>query len=198
MNSRVLLAVVLVVVTAGCTGGGFAFDASPATVSDDALDEAGYDGEPPEAHTVNETIEVAGMNADVTATTWTAVYSDDQGASLVVVSTPNAEIAGQSLNPLTRLSNRELVERALDQLDNADAEIKDVREVDSEQRSILGQDVEVITYLATAESDHGEMDVNLHLATVQHEDDVVIVVGIHPEQFDERTTILDLMEAIQH
>jgi len=198
MRTRAVLAVALLVLAAGCTGSGFAFDASPASVDGDALASAGYDGEPPEKTVVNETVAVGGVEADVTATTWTAGYThEEQPSSLIVVSTPDAQVAGQSVNPLARLSNEELIERAVAQADG-EAEVRNVSVEATANRTVLGTETEVVTYSAVVENEQGELPVRLHVASVTHEDDVVLAVGLHPETVDERATLLELMGNIEH
>lgn len=200
MQPRAILAVVAVVLLAGCTGGALSFAASPATVDEAALDEANYTGQAPEQVTINETVEVGGMSKRVTATTWTTGYSaNETTASLLVASTPDATVAGQSVNPITRLTGKELLQRVAQEVGNSDqVDLEDLEVVQRETREILGTETEVTTFATTASTEQGDVPIRIHLASVAHEGDVVVLVGIHPEEVDERATQLKLMEATQH
>ncbi len=43
-----------------------------------------------------------------------------------------------------------------------------------------------------------DVPVFLYVATVQHEEDVVALVGIHPTAVDARNSVLSLMEQVEH
>ncbi|MFO8114627.1 MAG: DUF6517 family protein, partial [Halorubrum sp.] len=43
-----------------------------------------------------------------------------------------------------------------------------------------------------------DVPVFLYLATVQHEDDVIALIGIHPTAVDARDSVLSLMEQVEH
>jgi len=200
MKPRSLVALAVVVLLAGCTGGALSFSASPATVDEAALERANYTGQEPEQVTINETVEVAGVSRQVTATTWTASYAaNDTPATLLVASTPDATVAGQSVNPITRLTGKELLERVAKEVGNTDGvDFEDIEVVQRENREILGTQTEVTTFATTASTDQGEVPIRIHLASVSHEGDVVVLVGVYPEKVDERSTQLKLMEAVQH
>lgn len=76
-------------------------------------------------------------------TVWVSGYSNqvgDEAATLFVVSTPDEEAAGRSVNPLGHLSPREPVDRTLDRLADAQAvggipDIHDVREAGVTERT---------------------------------------------------------------
>lgn len=200
MQPRAIAALAVVVLLAGCTGGALSFSASPASVDEAALESANYTGQAPEQVTVNETVEVAGVSRQVTATTWTASYAaNDTPATLVVASTPDATVAGQSVNPIARLTGKELLQRVAQEIGNSDqVDLEDVEVVQRENREILGQETEVTTFATTASTEQGDVPIRVHLASVSHEGDVVVLVGVHPEAVDERSTQLTLMEAAEH
>lgn len=187
--------------------------ASPATVPADELATFGYVGDDPSEFTIERRVTLF----DVSVTNWIASYrkggpdgggetpstddldstADDEieTATLVVLSTPDASVAGRSLNPLVRLSDGQLVATVLERLDGFDdVEIENVREVDAERRHILDDEVTVRTYAAEG----GDTSLLVHLAIVEHEDDVIVLVGTHPEAMDERATLLSLMETVDH
>jgi hypothetical protein len=222
MYRRRLLATVAAsasVAVAGCTGGeggSYEFDASPARVPADAASAAGYRGEDPRSFTIEEEFEVAGVNAKISATTWVAGYENqDNGSALFVASTPDAPVGGQSVNPLVRADDAELIRRLLTQVDQrgiggegTQIEADEIKDRGSETRTILGTETEVSVLETTvdAQVDVGEgqsgsvedVPVLLYVATVQHEEDVIALIGVHPAPVDAKESVLSLMEQVEH
>ena len=221
MNRRGLLAAIAAstsVAVAGCAGGengSYEYDASPARIPSDAASESGYEGEEPESFTLEQEFDVAGVNAQVSATTWVAGYENrDNGSALFVASTPDASVGGQSVNPLVRANDAELIRRLLEQVDQrgiggegTEVQAEDIESRGSETRTILGREVEVSILETTidAEVDAGDnqstvedVPVLLYVATVQHEEDVIALVGVHPIAVDAGDSVLSLMEHAEH
>lgn len=206
-RTLVTLGVAALVVLAGCTGTLAEFSSEPATVPVSAL-SAGY----VHGNTTDVTVPIGfglgPVSRDVRLTGWVSGYSkttaDDDIALLTVVSTPDAEFEGQSLSPVVRLSDPELVSWTLDRVADAsvrggiDANVTGLRVVDSETRTVLGTPTEVVTYTGTVEVDGESVAVLLHLAVVAHEGDVVVALGAHEPGLDEREALLTLMERIEH
>jgi len=222
MHRRGLLAAIAAstsVAVAGCAGGengNYEYDAEPASVPSSATSEAGYEGEDPQSFTIEEEFEVAGVNAQLSATTWAAGYENsDNGSALFVASTPNPSVGGQSVNPLVRADEEDLIRRLLEQVDQrgiggsgTDIETSDIEQQGSETRTILGEDVEIsileTTVNAEIETDSGQsgsaedVPVYLYVGTVQHEEDVIALVGVHPTAVDASESVLSLMEQVEH
>lgn len=222
MYRRGLLAAIATsasVAVAGCTGGedgSYEFDASPARIPTDAASAAGYEGEEPQSFTIEEEFDVAGVNARVSATTWVAGYENqDKGSALFVASTPDAPVGGQSVNPLVRADDAELIRRLLEQVDQrgiggegTEIQADEIEDRGSETRTILGTETEVSilettidAQISTGDSQSGSVEdvpVLLYVATVQHEEDVIALVGAHPAPIDASESILSLMEQTEH
>ncbi|TKX74591.1 hypothetical protein EXE46_08630 [Halorubrum sp. GN11_10-6_MGM] len=221
MNRRGLLAAIAAstsVAVAGCAGqdGSYEFDADPARVSESAYADSAYTGEEPESYTIDREFNVTGVNAEVTATTWVARYVNSETQSaLFVASTPNASVAGQSVNPLVRVEGGALIRRLLNQINqqaagsggNADIQADDLEARGEETRTILGEESTVSIFETTISADAGggnesgsveDIPVLLYLATVQHDDDVIALVGVHPVQIDQADQLLSMMEAVEH
>ena len=222
MNRRGLLAAIAAstsVAVAGCAGqdGSYEFDAEPARIPESAYADADYTGEEPESYTVDREFNVTGVNAQVTATTWVARYVNSETQSaLFVASTPNASVAGQSVNPLVRVEGADLIRRLLNQINqqaggsggNADIQTDDIEERGEETRTVLGEEATVSIFETTISAEVGGADtesgsvedvpVLLYLATVQHDDDVIALVGVHPVQIDQADQLLSMMEAVEH
>ena len=196
---RLLVAVALVVVLAGCAGGSYSFAAEPASIDGDDLSDAGYEHAEPEAIEIHEQFEVADQGVEIELRSWVVGYERTAGDGLIlVVSTPDATVAGQSVNPLARLSGTELISRALEASGDGDEELRDIQEVAVEERTILNQESTVRSYEGVMETDEGDVPIAFHLATVEHEGDVIVLLGVHPQAFDERETQLGLMEVVEH
>jgi hypothetical protein len=224
MHRRGLLAAIAAstsVAVAGCAGvggenGSYEFDANPASIPSSAASDAGYQGEDPESYTIEQEFEVAGVNARLSATTWVAGYENSEnGSALFVASTPNASVGGQSVNPLVRADETELIRRLLEQVDQrgiggqgTDIETSNIEPRGSETRTILGEEVEVSKLETTVDAEVNTGDgqsgsvedvpVFLYVATVQHGEDVVALVGVHPTAVDASDSVLSLMEQVEH
>jgi hypothetical protein len=232
MRTRSLL-VVLFVLVAGCTGTLAEVRSSPATVPASALVPVDYVHGNTTEVPITYPVGVGPVTRDVTVYVWVSGYSrtveNEEGgndtAGLLVVSSPDERIGGQSVNPFVHLSNRELVAELFDLVVEAGTatgrnvtEVADLRETEVEERIVLGAQVEVVTYTATVRygpatatssasddssaADPGSTDwtrtLVIHLMAVEHGDDVVLALGVHGDAMDEGETMVDLMEAIEH
>jgi hypothetical protein len=227
MKRRGLLAAVAAsasVAVAGCAGedGSYEFDAEPARVPESAYADSEYNGQEPESFSIDREFNVTGVNAEVSATSWVARYVNPTTQSaLFVASTPNASVAGQSVNPLVRVEGADLIRRLLEQINqqdigsgNADIQTDDIEARGEETRTILGEDATVSIFETTVSADvegsNGQsgsvedIPVLLYLTTVQHQadgadsDDVIALVGIHPVEIDQSEQLFSMMEAVEH
>ena len=201
------LAVVVSVLLAGCTGTLVAVEASPATVPAAAFEPLGYVHGNTTAVPLTYPVGAAGVTRDVTVTSYVSGYSkttdDGDVAALVVLSTPNADVGGQSVNPFAHLSNRDLTARTLAALDGVQGmseygEVGDLREVDVRERTVLGSTVDAVTYAGTATVDGDVTELRFVVASVEHGSDVVTVVGVHGTALDESDNLGSLMERVEH
>jgi hypothetical protein len=215
MNRRRLLGAIAAsgaIATAGCLSGEdgtYEFDATPARVPDAALSEAGYEGEGPQAFEVERTFEVGGIERRVSAASWVASYRNpERAASLLVASTPNATVAGRSVNPLVGADDADLLRRLLERGGGVDGgSVGDLEEVGTETRPILGSEATVTTFATEIRFENagdapidaeGNVPALVHVATVQHDGDVLVLAGIHPRAVEEGETQGALMEAVEH
>lgn len=206
-RSAAALALAVLVALAGCTGVLVDRAAAPAVVSAADHVAAGYEAAPVAAVPVSVPVAVGPVVREVRATGTLAVYTSPERESAVfVLSTPDAELAGESVNPLLRLTDPETVTMALDALHEAGSaaeanvgEMGDVRPVASEDRVVLGTPTTVTTYRATATAENGSTtEVSLHVLAVPHDGDVILAVGVHDASSDEGPVVLDLFERIEH
>lgn len=203
------LAVAFLVLGAGCLGfltgsEPLEFDASPATVTDDALSETGYQEQAVEEQPLERDVTVAGQERTVKVTNWVARYGrqvdlgplgQQELGVFVVLATPQVEVLGRTFNPVGDMSNRELLERL--QGNYQSLEIGD--RVGTKEVVILGEGTTLETYAGTATVQDQEVDVRIRIARVTHEEDYVIAVGIYPAQLpDEGERVETMMAAITH
>lgn len=205
------LAVLAIVLSAGCVGlvfgDGIEESASPAAVEQSTLDETEFEYEDSETIEIDETVEAAGQERQVHATNHVAVYQQRSGlmggerqtGAFMVVTTPDITVLGQSVNPAAQMSNRELVEEFEGQIESEVGQLEDLRHVDDRTETVLDSSTTVTTFAAETEIEGETVTVHLHIATVQHDGDVVIAVGGHPEALQQQASeIYDLMGGIEH
>lgn len=207
MNRRLLAIVALVglVALSGCallTGETLEFSAQPATVSEAAEDGAQYDLVGVESQDINRSVEVLGQERRILATNQVATYERDLGVAetdavgtVLVVSTPTMEVAGQALNPLGRISP----EQALSTLSTGQDGIEGLEATGNRTAAVLGEDRTVRTFATTTTVAGQDVPTTVHFLRVPHEGDYVIGVAIHPELMSADQADVDTMfEGIEH
>ncbi|PSP85134.1 hypothetical protein BRC96_03420 [Halobacteriales archaeon QS_6_64_34] len=112
----------------------------------------------------------------------------------VVVSSPGANVLGQTLNPAASWSN----ERILKQVAGQTGQLNNVEQNDSRTTESLGEERDVTEFIATTEIEGREVDVRVHVASFEHEGDVIIAVAVHPEEFDEEDNVDELLGGLEH
>jgi hypothetical protein len=201
------VAVALLVALAGCTGVLVDRAAAPAVVADADATAAGYEAAPVVAVPVSVPIAIGPVVREVRATGTLAAYTaPDRESAVLVLSTPDADVAGESVNPLVRLTDPKTVSMALDAAREAGTvaganvtEVGDLRPVASEERMVLDTPSTVTTYTALATAENGSTtEVRIHVVAVPHDEDVVLAVGVHNVSSAEGPTVLDLFERIEH
>lgn len=206
-KTTVVFALAVVLLLTGCTGTLFSAEASPATIPPAAYEPAGYVHGNTTSVPLGYQVGAAGVSRNITVTSWVSGYSrtvdDDEISALLLLSTPNVEVAGESVNPFARMSDSVLLNRALNATssltvsDNV-SDVGELHRVDAVERTILDTPTTVTTYAGNAEIEGSRVDVLVHIAAVEHGDDIVVAVAIHPESMDETVRIHRLVETIEH
>jgi len=201
------VAVVVAVVLAGCSGTLLEVSASPATIPDPALEPRGYlHGNTTEVP-LTYRAGMPGISRDITVRTWVSGYSkttaENQTAVLVLHSSPNVRVEGESVNPMRQLSNRELVSFALDRVTDlrvmAGVEnVSDLRETGVRNVTVLGTETRTVTYAGTAEIDGNVTGVVVDVTVVEHGEDVVVALGVYGDELDETDNHVALVRRIEH
>lgn len=210
MNRRTTVGIALAVLmlSSGCLGflnGPVTFSASKATVSENALEETGYQEERVTSNEVERSFSVADQSKNVTVTNWVSMYErsvdlpiggSQRAAVFSAFSTPEVSVLGQSFNPVEKYSNRELAELAQKQYDSLS--VGDT--VGTRNVQVLGQSAEVTKFDGQATLAGGEsIDVYIHVTKVNHDGDYVVAVAIYPQRLDGEQQHVDaLLKGLEH
>jgi hypothetical protein len=142
-----------------------------------------------------------------------------QVGSIIIFSTPNVTVLGQSLNPLAQLSGSELIARLLEELGGGSGlSITDLEADGQTPVTVFEQDATIEEFTAVSESPPGGtgstaqftgnssssqgIPIRLYLLSVSHEysdgNDVVFTLAVQPQAKTTPETIYDLFGALQH
>ncbi|MFB6235128.1 MAG: DUF6517 family protein [Halopenitus sp.] len=193
---------------AGCVdavlGDGIEAKAEPAAVAEQTAAAAKFERASIDSTVIERQVEVAGSSRHFRATTWITMYDkvveDDslvkEASKFVAVSTPGKSIAGQQLNPLVHLNNRELLERFSGRLGGG--QLEDVKHQEDVTIDKWGTEMTVSSYDATFRRGGSAVEVTLYVGKVAHESDVILPIGIHHRQVDEAENIYDMIRGLEH
>ncbi len=201
---------VLLVATAGCSDlvpgeGELEFSAAEATVSDDALSETGFNLVDVREHRLNRTVTIGNETRNLDVTNHVAAYrsgssdTPDDAADVEsvfgVLSTPQAEVFGQPINPLGHLSQEAIMRRAISEAES----IENLQEERTTTVTMLGNETDLVVYAGTMSKSGQTVDVTAYVARVSHGDDFVIAAGVHRADAPSgQATIETLIEGITH
>lgn len=195
--------------TAGCTAlvsgdEPLEFEATRATVTDDALNSTGYELVSEESPTVTREFSVAGQTREVTVTNHATTYQKNidfgplgsvKAAMFAVFTTPQIQVAGQSFNPIGEMSNEELLKQVGSRYDGLTVGDR----VGSSEVDTLDKTVTVERYEATATVEGQEIPIYLLLGRFKHGGDYVVPVAGYPRQLaEEETNAYTLVENLEH
>lgn len=209
--NRVLLlaAVTSLLITAGCIGvltgsEPAVFQASEAGVSQEAISGTDFELREEQSPWMNQTVTVAGQEREVRVQNHVKNYEIPASVDLsggvtyglfVVASTPEASVAGQAMNPIGRMSHREMVE----QLAADSGNLRDVQRESSRELTVLGSSAEVVRFSAVAERSGQEVPVYVEVTRVQDDGDFVVGIGAYPQDSEDVPPQVETMfESIQH
>lgn len=195
--------------TSGCIGfvtgdRSLAFESDPAHVSEDALSDTGYERAERRSPTLSREFTVAGQTREVEVTNHLDLYEKavDLGAIgrqkvalFALFSSPQIEIAGQTFNPIDKLSTRELLEQFQSRYEGLSIDGK----VGSETVETLGTEVTVEKLDGSVTMQGQQVDVYLHVTRFEHGDDFLVGLGSYPQQLsDEAENVRSLISGIEH
>ncbi|MFC7142439.1 DUF6517 family protein [Halosimplex aquaticum] len=207
-QALVALAVVLATVTAGC---GFltgqkplTFSAEPATVSDDVQSDTGYEEQAVNESVVTRNVSAAGQTRQVEVTNQQARYEravdlgplgSQRAAVFVTFASPEVEAVGQTFNPISDMSTRDILQQFESQYEGLT--VGD--HVENRSVRALGRQRTLQKYEGTATLAGSEVDVYVHAAKFRHGEDHIVAVGIYPQQIDgEEENVVALLRGVEH
>ena len=209
MHRRGLLATGAVVAASGCldvlTGSEPAqFTAGTGTVSQDALDETGFEESEVRTSEVEREYMAGGQSRTVQVTNRLAEYSRAvelagqqlRAAVFTVFTSPAVEVVGQTFNPLVDATPTEIARRAVEQYDR----IGNLTRTATASATVLGTTAEVGVFTADATVTDG-VDVSVVLRVteaVRSDSDFVVTVGGYPELVPQEDAIRQLTGGVQH
>ena len=179
--------VAALVVSCGCLGSlgpeGLQFTADPVSIDYRAVAAAGFELRGSDSFEVDQTVEVGGETRRVVVTSHTVTLRKEyRGAPLghvVALSTPQASVLGQGLNPLGTIDAEDLVGRVLGR--SPAVAVDDLERRGTVSMRALGEERTVDRF--DASGDRGAVDV--YLTRFEHGDDYVVVLGVVPEGADD-------------
>ncbi|WP_049990831.1 DUF6517 family protein [Natrinema salifodinae] len=199
--------------TAGCLdfvlgNGPLEFDADRVAPSDDALEETGYDETDASEESIERSVELSGgVEREVRASVWTSVYTKEveyggqkrEGAAFAAVSIPGMEVMGRSVNPLDDMSNKDLLEEFLNQAAGEHGEIRRIQHEESFDLEILDDGREVDTFVGESDLEGESIEVEIKVASFDHEGDLLVLLGTYPKQLTAESANAEvLMESAEH
>lgn len=161
-------------------------DDVPDDVSDDDVPEEVSDDDLPEE--VGDEFDEADLEA----------FESQEAAFFAVLSMPSMEVLGRSLNPLEGMGSEALVEELSGQSGD-DVELDDVEHRRSSSLPILGSSRDVDVFGATTEVEGEAFEIELSIASFEHEDDYLVIFGGYPAELEAEGDDLErLFESVEH
>lgn len=199
--------VVCLIVTAGCGGlgglvggnGSLTFTASPITVENAVVTQAGYEVKTEEELTFERTFEVQGQTREVVMNAHMLhLIRSYQGAPLgnvIILSLPQISILGQQIEIAQQLNPIELISQAQD----STGSIQQQQKVGERTVTILGANRTVEVFRGTAKQGGQSAEVKIYIATFSHGGDTIIAVGIVPRTAtQDEDALLGVFQGIEH
>lgn len=197
--------------TAGCLdfvlgNGPLELEAERVAPTDAALEDTGYDEHEIEQQSIEETIDV-GIERDVKAAAWSSIYSKEieyqgqthEGSFFAAISIPDISALGYSFNPITDMSNEELLEEFLDKLDGDQSSIENITHQETVSFEILDESRDIDIFEGESDLDGQPVDVEIKITSFEHDGDLLVLLGSYPAPLgDESANAEVLMESVEH
>jgi hypothetical protein len=205
---RYLAAAGSVGLLAGCLdlirGETLEFVASPARVSEAALDGTGYELKSQSEMEIERTFEAAGQSRDVLVTNVITEYTksvdmgpvgDAQGALFTALTTPQVNVLDREFNPVAEMSAEDLAGIAQQQYSG----IENLRNEGETEIQIQGASTTQTKFRAEAAFENSPVETFLHVSdAVEMGDDFVVTIAAYPELTPgEEENVLGMMEGVE-
>jgi hypothetical protein len=174
-------------------------EAEPAAVAESAAGSAGFEHDRLRDQSYEQTVEVADESQELQLTNWTNRYTraaagvEFDAATFLLFTTPTVTVAGQTANPFGQFDTEQLLQEMVDRLDTGP--VQSIQRVGERTVTVLDDQVTIEEF--DAESDGG-VQLRLHLGDSTHEDDLLVLFGLHPELLDMTADIDTLAEGTVH
>ncbi|MCL7417051.1 MAG: DUF6517 family protein [Halalkalicoccus sp.] len=179
------------------------FVAPPAPVADDVLQGTGYELETTDERVETRTFEVAGQRREVEVVNRVIEYhrpidmgplGEARGAVFATFCTPAVSVLGRTFNPVEDMTNREIAAEAQSQYE----ELSIGPEIDRRTVRILGEELALSKFEGEATFMGVGIDVFVHTALAESEEEFVVVFGIYPRVLSgEEDAIVALAEGVR-
>lgn len=213
-RGRPLLAVVLVavVVLSGCSAllgdEPVRYTATEAGLCGSTAAETGYVIDDSGWRNVTRDVEAAGGSKTLYVENYLNGYvhevpvengsGTELAGGIAVLSTPQAAVAGQALNPVGSWSPRRLVEEFSDEFDGY-GELAGLEETGTYDVTTLESETTVTTFAAQGQRDDESVPVRVHVTRIPHAGDYVVVGAVHERgDAEERRRVERLFGCIEH
>lgn len=199
--------------TAGCLdfllGDDLTFEATAASVRETTLSETGYAERRTREQSMEREFEAGDESRTVGITNWHAEYDksieipgvgSQRAATFTATTTPQAEVLGQTFNPIDDMDTDQIVGIAQDRYEGMGT----LQHQGERQATLLGKTTTVNRFTGSAElADSGqEFDVEIQYAeAVESGDDFALAIGGYPQQLaerGERDDFFAMLEGVQH
>lgn len=176
--------------------------ARPARVSEQVLEETGYEHLRTTESRFEETVDVGDESRDLSITNWSSEYSKSETesgtetAQFQIFTSPTVSVAGRSVNPFQQFDEKRLIRALNDRSERGEG--SEIEEVDTEMVEVLGRTVEFTVYRASQEIEDQTVEARLHFASLTNSGELVAILGVHPELLDESANMYRLASGIEH
>lgn len=188
------------------TGGAAEFEASPSRVPQSVLDETGYELDGVSDQEIERTFEAGGESRDVVVTNKIAEHhksvsiveaglDDADAAVFTSMTTPQAEVLGESFNPVEDMSAREIAQMVQQQYELA----ANPSQENEQTVTINGEETTMTKFRADARFQGNPVELFMHITeAVELGDDFVVTFGGYPTVLSgEEANIVQMAEAVE-
>lgn len=162
------------------------FEATAPSVSEAAVQDAGYEFVDTREITIDRTFEAGGQSQEVTTINKAAEYEktvdtpfgSERAAVFAALATPQVEVLGQTFNPVGEMSTAEIAEMIQERYE----ELDDLEHVDDGTATVLGQETTRSRFRGDGDLSLGfTLEVDVHVTeAVESGSDFIVCVGAYP------------------
>lgn len=176
------------------------FTANLALLNDNYTQSHSFERGMLESQKLEESLDILDQDVSFTIQGWFVEYNRNNtfsaeipetsisGSVISIISSPNGEINGRSVNPLATDNLEDIVEPTVESIDGFSIDGDSSRNEYSTES--LGMETNVLIYDAIVESEGYSLEATAHVGRVIKEDDIIICTGAHPRHVEEEFNIV--------